>query len=94
MADQTPSTSQDILRIMTNIIAEQAMIDADKITPDALLTNLDIQSADQVMILMAVEEEFGIYLSIDSDLAEAKTVSDLARIVAARIAERRSGAAA
>lgn len=94
MADQTPSTSQDILRIMTNIIAEQAMIDADKITPDALLTDLDIQSADQVMILMAVEEEFGIYLSIDSDLAEAKTVSDLARIVAARIAERRSGAAA
>ena len=94
MADQTPSTSQDILRIMTNIIAEQAMIDADKITPDTLLADLDIQSADHVMILMAVEEEFGIYLSMDSDLAEAKTVSDLARIVATRIEERQSGAAA
>ncbi|MDP3898993.1 MAG: phosphopantetheine-binding protein [Mesorhizobium sp.] len=67
------------------IVAAEAMIDSDKLAPDTLLQDLDIQSADYVMILMAIEEKFGVYISVDSELSDARTVGDLMQIVASKI---------
>ena len=67
------------------------MIEPDKLKPDTLLEELDIQSADYVMILMAVEEKFGVYVSVDSDLSEARTVGELAQNVARKIKEGADG---
>lgn len=83
----TESASETLLEQLMGIVSREAMIDADKLEPDTLLEDLDIQSADYVMILMAVEEEFGVYVSIDSDFTEARTVGDLAEIVAQKIRE-------
>lgn len=69
-----------------DIVAKEAMIEREKLDPQTPLSELDIESADYVMILMAVEERFGVYLSVDEELTDAGTVGGLARVVAARIA--------
>ncbi|MFU0507332.1 acyl carrier protein [Pseudaminobacter sp. NGMCC 1.201702] len=84
----------DLMREVIEIVATEAMIERDKLAADTLLKDIDIQSADYVMILMAVEEKFGVYISIDSEFSDAETVGDLVRIVAAKIAERPKGAIA
>lgn len=83
----------DLARQLIEIVAAEAMVDIDRLTPEMPLADLDIQSADYVMILMAVEEKFGTYISVDTDLTEAGTVGDLVRIVASRI-EAGTGATA
>jgi acyl carrier protein len=83
----------DLARQLIEIVSQEAMIDAAKLAPETQLADLDIQSADYVMILMAVEEKFGTYISVDTDFTDAKTVGDLIRIVAAKI-EADTGAAA
>ena len=81
----------DLARQLIEILAAEAMVDIDKLTPETPLEDLDIQSADYVMILMAVEERFGVYLSVDEELTDAGTVGGLARVVAARIAAGSGG---
>jgi len=83
----------DLARQLIEIVAAEAMIDPAALTPETALADLDIQSADYVMILMAVEEKFGTYISVDTDFTEAKTVGDLIRIVGSKI-EAGTGAAA
>jgi acyl carrier protein len=81
------SAHETLLRELIEIVSREAMVDATKLTPETELNALDIQSADYVMILMAVEEKFGVYISIDSDFTDAKTVGDLASVVAQKIKE-------
>ncbi|CCF18307.1 putative Acyl carrier protein [Pseudorhizobium banfieldiae] len=93
MTESDIGTTSDLMQEVIDIVAAEAMIDRDKLSATARLDELDIQSADYVMILMAVEERFGVYISIDSGFTEAETVGDLVRAVAAKIAEG-SGAGA
>lgn len=83
----TDEASEKLLGQLMAIVSREAMIDADKLRRDTLLEELEIQSADYVMILMAVEEEFGVYISIDSEFTDVRTVGDLADIVARKIRE-------
>jgi acyl carrier protein len=92
MAEQTKDRAE-LERQLIDIVATEAMVDISALTADTLLENLDIQSADYVMILMAVEEKFGAYISVDSAFTEARTVGDLVAIVADKIGEG-SGASA
>lgn len=81
IGDHNPELVSQLLEI----VATEAMVDISKLTLETELESLDIQSADYVMILMAIEEKFGTYISIDSDFTDAKTISDLVRIVMAKI---------
>ena len=83
----TDVDSEALLGQLLAIVSREAMIEPDKLTPDTPLEELEIQSADYVMILMAVEEQFGVYISIDSEFTEVRTVGDLADIVARKIRE-------
>lgn len=85
------SDDDELLAQLMEIVSKEAMIELDKFKPDTLLEELDIQSADYVMILMAVEEKFGVYISVDSDLSETRTVGELARFVAGKIREGADG---
>jgi acyl carrier protein len=78
----------DLMQEVIDIVAAEAMIERDKLSAGTPLKELDIQSADYVMILMAVEERFGVYISIGSEFSDAETVGDLVRVVAAKIAEQ------
>lgn len=76
-------------RILEVIISE-GKIDPAKATPDATLESLEVQSIDIVMILMAIEEKFGVYVPIDSDIAEAKNLGGFLQLIEARIVAERA----
>ncbi len=69
------------------LVAEEAMVDRDLLTRDAKLDDLDIASADFVMVLMAIEEKYGVYISVDNEMADLKTVQDLLTLASKKIAE-------
>ena len=76
---------------LLSIVAKEGMIEGE-IDLDAELNSLSIQSADVVMILMAIEEEFGIYISVDEDLTETRTVRELIDLFVPRIIEHQNKA--
>lgn len=80
-ADRNDALEEELLEI----VAEEAMVERDALKRDALLSDLDIASADFVMVLMAIEEKFGVYISVDNEIAELKTVGDLLAMASDKI---------
>ena len=76
---------RDLTRELIEIVAREAMIDPEKLTLETPLADLDIQSADYVMILMSIEQTFDVYIPVDTELTEARTVGDLMRLVEKRV---------
>ncbi len=72
---------------LLDLVAEEGMIDRTLLKPEALLSDLDIASADFIMILMAIEEKYGIYISVDNEMAELKSVQDLLSVASKKIRE-------
>ena len=62
---------------LLDIIAREGQVDGSRLVPDVTLDELGIKSADVVMILMVIEEEFGAYIPVDDALSNAKTLDDL-----------------
>jgi len=59
-----------------SIIVEQLGVDADEVTPDAsFVEDLGADSLDQVELIMAFEEEFGVEIS-DDDVEKIRRVKD------------------
>ncbi len=75
----------NLVEQLFDVIVSEGKIDRSRITPDATLESLEVQSMDVVMILMAIEEKFGVYVPIDGDIAEAKDVTSFVRSVAEHI---------
>jgi acyl carrier protein len=67
----TNMTRQEILAKLRTILVEQLGCDADKITDEATLKDLGADSLDNLEVVIAVEEEFGI--DVDDDEAEKIT---------------------
>jgi len=80
-ATNSAKLEEDLL----DLVAEEGMIDRDTLKRDALMADLDIASADFVMILMAIEEKFGIYISVDNEMTDLKTVQDLLTAISKKI---------
>ena len=70
---------------LLDIVADEAMVDREALQRDALLEDLDIASADFVMVLMAIEEKYDIYISVDNELSDLKTVQDLLTLAGEKI---------
>lgn len=68
--------SGDIEERLLAIVSREGLIDRGRLSPDATLDSLGIASADVIVILMAVEEEFGAYIPVDGTLSDARTVGD------------------
>ena len=72
------TTQEDIIEI----IAKQASIDKDQVTPEATMDDLNIESLDLVEIIFAIEEKFDIAIpynandpgAVGSDLNTVKDV--------------------
>ena len=72
-----------------DLLASETKIDRSRFTSDAALESLEVQSIDVVMILIAIEERFGVYIPIDSTVGEAgdlDQVPNVARMVPMRAA--------
>lgn len=77
----------DISQNLLELVAREGMVDISEIKPESRLEDLDIQSADFVMILMALEEEYGVYISVDNELSDVETVQDLLTLAQSKIEE-------
>lgn len=78
-----PGTSEDDLeRKILDVIIAEGKVDPARITPDATLESLAVESMDVVLILMAVEEKFGVYVPVDGRIAEAGNLNGFIEIVA------------
>lgn len=89
MASDKTDPSTDLSRDLLELVAREGMVDLSEIKPESRLEDLDIQSADFVMILMALEEEYGVYISVDNELSDVETVQDLLDLAQAKIEEHR-----
>ncbi|TKZ19234.1 hypothetical protein FAP39_12425 [Shimia litoralis] len=77
----------DLTQNLLELVAREGMVELSDISPEKRLEDLDIQSADFVMILMALEEEYGVYISVDNDLADVETVQDILTLAKTKIEE-------
>lgn len=91
MSESRNQTSSNLVAEILDIVAKEAMAERERLKPDVDLADLDIQSADYVMILMAIEERYGVYISVDEELSEAKTVGDLCDLVVRNIESSAEG---
>lgn len=72
---------------LLDLVAKETMVDRAELALDAKLDELSIASADFMMILMAIEEEYGAYISVDNEVTDLKTVGDLLTLAIDKIAE-------
>ncbi len=72
MADET----KDLVEKVKQIIAEQLGVDEGEVTPSAsFVDDLGADSLDQVELVMALEEAFGVEIP-DEDAEKLRTVQD------------------
>lgn len=81
---------EELRRQLLAIVAEEGLVESREVGVGERLDELGIQSADFVMILMAIEEKFGVYIPVDESLTEAKTVGDLLDVVCRHIEDHRA----
>lgn len=72
------------------IVSREGLIDRSKLSPDATLDSLGISSADVIVILMAVEEEFGAYIPVDGPLSDARTVGEFVAVLRPQLTNPKS----
>lgn len=75
---------------LLDIIAKEGVIDRAKLTPDATLETLNFASYDMVMILMAIEEKYKVYLPVDEEISNVKTLDELLTVLSTRIVEQQN----
>jgi len=71
----------DVESKVKEIIVEQLSVNADDVTPEAkFIEDLGADSLDQVELVMALEEEFGLDIP-DEDAEKILTVGDAVRYI-------------
>ena len=79
-------TSEEIVKTMQDLIAEQFAVNADDVTMNSSFEDdLSADSVDLVELVMAMEEEFEIDEIPEEDLITLKTVGDCVRYLTAKL---------
>lgn len=81
---------QEIEERLLAIVSREGLVDRSKLVPEATLDSLGIKSADVVVILMAIEEEFGAYIPVDGPLSDSQTVGEFLAALRPHLAEPQS----
>jgi acyl carrier protein len=66
-----------------DIVAQKALIDRSKLSPEVKLTDLNVSSLDMVEVVFALEDKFGIQLPFNANTSsgEVQTVGDVINMV-------------
>ncbi|MGD9881871.1 MAG: acyl carrier protein [Reyranella sp.] len=82
-ASQWPTLDDPrLLDRIIDVIAREGRVERDRIAPQATLESLDLASMDVVTILMALEDELGVYLPMDAKLSSARNLGELIAAIA------------
>jgi acyl carrier protein len=90
MSLEVGSTAVDpqVVEKLLAIISKEGMVPREKLARNAELGTLGVESADVIVILLAIEEQFGVYIPVDSQISEMQTVGDLVDALAKHIAAK------
>jgi acyl carrier protein len=64
------------------------MVDRGKLVSDATLESLGMSSMDVVQILLGIENEFGVYIPVNDDIAASRNLAELEMAVSKIILEK------
>jgi len=80
--------SQQQIDEILDVVAQKAMIDRSKLTPEAKLADLNVSSLDMVEVIFALEDKFGIQLPFNANTSagEFETVGDVIEMVKKQLA--------
>jgi acyl carrier protein len=78
---------------LIDLFAKEGMVERAAIKHDATLESLGIQSVDIMMVLMSIEEKFGVYVPIDEKLSDTKNLKGFIDHLVDRIVEERKSRA-
>jgi acyl carrier protein len=70
------------------IVSEVSLASRDRVTQDASLDDLGIESLDRVEIASEIEDMFGIATLDDEALVQIETVGDITRLVEKMVGEK------
>jgi acyl carrier protein len=76
---------QDLEKQILDLVIQDTKLDPSRITPDATLESLEVHSIDIVMLMMSIEDKFGVYIPIDGNIAEVKDVRGFVQSIADHI---------
>jgi acyl carrier protein len=78
-----------------DIVAQKALIDRSKLSPQAKLADLNVSSLDMVEVMFALEDKFGIALPFNANTNsnEFQTVGDVIALVEKQLAVKKGAAA-
>ena len=79
-----------VTKQILEIIVKEGMVEESRVVPEATLKSLELDSMAIVMILMAVEEKFNVYVPIDSSLSEATTLQALIDTILDRVGKQQN----
>jgi len=86
--------SDDIRQQVRVIVAEQAMIDVEQVSPDSTMEDLGLDSLGLVEIVFAIEEQFGVSVPFNAnepnseefDISTVRAVEDgVIKLVAEKV---------
>lgn len=82
----TPNRIDEIL----DIVAQKALIDRSKLTPEVKLADLSVSSLDMVEVIFALEDKFGVQLPFNANTSatDIKTVGDVIAMVEKQLTEK------
>jgi acyl carrier protein len=69
---------------LLDLIAEEAIIDREKLVREATLADLGISSLDLITMLFELEERFGVVIE-EGDMPEMTTLGDMVDFLMGRI---------
>jgi acyl carrier protein len=72
------------------MMAEQFELEQDKLTPDAELESLGLDSLSVIEFMFNIEDEFN--LKLPDERVELKTIQDIANVVDRLVAEQQDAA--
>jgi acyl carrier protein len=73
-----------------DVVAQKALIDRSKLTPEVNLADLSVSSLDMVEVIFALEDKFGVELPFNANTSagEFKTVGDVIAMVEKQLAQK------
>lgn len=72
---------------LLDLIAQEAIIDRDKLSREATLGDLGISSLDVITMLFELEERYGVVIE-ESDMPPMETLGEMVDFLMARINEQ------
>ena len=69
---------------LLDIIAKESLVDRGKLTPDAKLADLGIQSIDVISVLFEIEEKYDVQID-EADVPRVETLGEIVDYLLSRI---------